>query len=243
MPLALSYPHDPSTGEPRPLPAEALWAVAARLRDGVARSGSPCSLSARALVAAVARLQVNGRQIASAWDFGQRVHDASGRQVFGVFETDPSTPGLALVSVNGQLIGDRPDLELSTVAHEVGHIVFDAPRSVAESTRRYRSVTTGPTCLDGASARTERRANEFMGALLVPPQPLHLRLVTHARSERLPMVHAPHRGRPGCRVLPASTPPDELAGVTAALAGDFGVSDRFIAVRLRRYRLIAGDLP
>jgi hypothetical protein len=243
MTLALSYPHDPKTGAPRPLTAEAVWAVTARLRDAVARNGTPWALSARALVAAVARLEVNGRQIASAWDFGQRVHDTSGREVFGVFETDPSTPGLALVSVNGQLIGDRPDLELSTVAHEVGHIVFDAPPSVAEPTRRYRSVTVGPNCLDGASARAERRANEFMGALLVPPQPLHLRLVARARSERLPMVHAPHRGRQGCRVLPASTPGDTLAGLVAALAGDFGVSDRFIAVRLRRYRLIAGDVP
>ena len=243
MSLALSYPHDPVTGVPRPLAAETLWAVAAQLRAVVARDGSPWALSTRALVAAVAQLEVNGRQIASAWDFGQPVHDASGREVLGVFETDPSTPGLALVSVNSRLIRERPDLELSTAAHEVGHIVFDAPPLVGEQTRRYRSVTAGPNCLDGASARAERRANEFMGALLVPPRPLHLRLVARARSEELRMVHAPHRGRPGVRILPASTPPDALAGLTAALAGDFGVSDRFIAVRLRRYRLIAGDLP
>ena len=241
MSLALSYPHDPATGVPQPLSAEALWAVAAQLRAVVARDGSPWALSTRALVAAVAQLEVNGRRITSAWEFGQRVHDGSGHEVLGVFETDPSTPGLALVSVNRRLIGERPDLELSTVAHEVGHIVFDAPPSVTEPTRRYRSVTAGPNCLDGASARAERRANEFMGALLVPPRPLHLRLVARARSEGLPMVHAPHRGRPGSRVLPASTQPDALAGLTAALAGDFGVSDRFIAVRLRRYRLIAGD--
>ncbi|MGG5819606.1 ImmA/IrrE family metallo-endopeptidase [Falsiroseomonas sp. HW251] len=241
MTVALSYPHDAKTGAPRPLQAETLWAVAAQLRDAVARDGSPWALSSRALVAAAKRLQVNGREIASTWDFSQRVHHAAGREVLGVFETDPSAPGLALVSVNGQMIRNRPDLELSTVAHEIGHIVFDAPASVAEPTRRYRSETRGPGCLDGATARAERRANEFMGALLVPPQPLHLRLVARARSEGLRMMHAPHRGRPGCRVLPASTPPDALAGLTAALAGDFGVSDRFIAVRLRRYRLIAGD--
>ena len=44
----------------------------------------------------------------------------------------------------------------------------------------------------------------------------------------------------GCRVLAHDTPPEALAGVVAALAGDFGVSDRFIAVRLQRYRLIEG---
>ena len=79
-----------------------------------------------------------------------------------------------------------------------------------------------------------------MGAVLVPPAPLHLRLITHARAEKLRMVHAPHRGRPGCRVLARDTPPEALSGVIAALAGDFGVSDRFIAVRLQRYRLIEG---
>lgn len=243
MTLALSYPHDPRTGAPRPLAAETLWAVAARLRDAVARNGTPWALSTRALVAAATRLEVNGRQITSAWDFSQRVHDDAGREVFGIFETDPSEPGLALVSVNAHKVANRPDLELSTAAHEIGHVVFDAPPSAGEPRRRYRSVTCGPDCLDGATARVERRANEFMGALLVPPQSLHLRLVARARSERLPMVHAPHRGRPGCRVLPASTPPDVLAGLVAALAGDFGVSDRFIAVRLRRYRLAADDVP
>jgi hypothetical protein len=242
MPIVLSYPHEPATGAPYPLAAETLWTVAGRLREAVGRKDSPWALSARALVAAAMRLEVNGRRIASLWDFSQRLHDGSGREVLGIFETDPSEPGLALVSVNGHMIGDRPDLELSTVAHEIGHVVFDAPPSVAEPSRRYRSETRGPGCLDGASARCERRANEFMGALLVPPQSLHLRLVTRARSEHLRMVHAPHRGRPGSRVLPAATPPDALAGLTAALAGDFGVSDRFIAVRLRRYRLIAGDV-
>ncbi|MGK7864906.1 ImmA/IrrE family metallo-endopeptidase [Falsiroseomonas sp. E2-1-a4] len=241
MTLALTYPHHAATGAPQPLFSEALWAVAASVRQAVVESGSPWALSARALVAAASRLEVNGRQIASNWDFSQHVHDASGRQVLGICETDPSAPGLALVSVNGVMIANRPDLELSTVAHELGHIVFDVPPAVAEPTRRYRSVTAGPNCLDGATARSERRANEFMGALLVPPHPLHLRLVARARSERLPMTHAPHRGRPGCRVLPATTPPEALAGVIAALAGDFGVSDRFIEVRLRRYRLFGGD--
>jgi len=115
---------------------ETLWAVAARLRGAIARNESPWALSVRALVTAAMRLKVNGRRIASTWDFFQRLRKGAGREVLGIFETDPSAPGLALVSVNGQMIGDRPDLELSTVAHEVGHVVFDAPPSVAEPTRR-----------------------------------------------------------------------------------------------------------
>ena len=56
------------------------------------------------------------------------------------------------------------------------------------------------------------------------------------------MVHAPHFGRPGCRVLACDTHSEAVAGVVAALAGDFGVSEKFIAVRLQRYRLIEGGV-
>jgi len=58
---------------------------------------------------------------------------------------------------------------------------------------------------------------------------------------RLRTVHAPHRGRQGCRVLAADNPPEVIEGVVAALAGDFGVSERFIAVRLSRYGLVQGE--
>jgi hypothetical protein len=72
--------------------------------------------------------------------------------------------------------------------------------------------------------------------------PLHLRLLVHARAEGLRTVHAAHHGRQGSRVLAAGNPPDAVAGVVAALAGDFGVSERFVAVRLARYRLLQGGL-
>ena len=49
------------------------------------------------------------------------------------------------------------------------------------------------------------------------------------------------RGRQGCRVLAADNPPEAIEGVVAALAGDFGVSERFIAVRLSRYGLVQGE--
>jgi hypothetical protein len=242
MTTTISYPHDTATGLPDPLPTEALWGIAARLRAGVERQQSPWALSPHALVAATLRLEVNGRTVAARWDLINRVRDEAGRDVLGICETDPQLPGVALLSVNGVMVSGRPDLQLSTIAHEIGHLVFDVPSTLLQPSRRYRSVLAGPEVLSRAEARSERRANEFMGVLLVPPQPLHLRLVQAARAEGLRMVHAPHRGRPGLRVLAPDTPPEALAGVTAALAGDFGVSDRFIAVRLRRYRLIAGGL-
>lgn len=240
MTICLTYPHDPRSGAPHTLTAEAIWAVAAQVRQAVGRQDSAWALRADALVAVATNLEVNRRQIVADWDFAHAVHDEAGTPVLGICETDPAVPGMALVSVNAGMLTNRPDLALSTAAHEVGHIVFDVPAAVTHPARRYRSVTASAACLDRATLLSERRANEFMGAVLVPPAPLHLRLVVHARAEKLRMVHAPHRGRPGCRVLAANTPSDALSGITAALAGDFGVSDRFIAVRLQRYSLVEG---
>lgn len=240
MLVSLTYAHHAQTGAPHALTAQAIWAVAAQLRRAVVRHDSAWALRADALVQATTRLEVNRRQITADWDFAHAVHDEDGQPVLGICETDPAAPGLALVSINASMMANRPELALSTAAHEIGHIVFDVPAAVDQPARRYRSVTSGPGCLDRATLLSERRANEFMGAVLVPPAPLHLRLVAHARSEKLRMVHAPNHGRPGSRVLAHDTPSDALAGVVAALAGDFGVSDRFIAVRLQRYRLIEG---
>ncbi len=243
MTIALTYPHDPGTGTPKPLPAEAIWAVAAQLRGAIPRGENPWGMRVDALISAAGQLEINRQRIRADWDCAHPVHDETGNSVLGICETDPTAPGLALVSVNAPLLANQPELALSTVAHEIGHIVFDVPASFGQPARRYRSVTRGAACLDQATVRSERRANEFMGALLTPPGPLHLRLVQHARAERLRMVHAPHRGRPGCRVLARDTAPVALAGVIAALAGDFGVSERFIAVRLQRYCLIEGGRP
>eukprot|EP01031_Cornospumella_fuschlensis_P006595 gene6595-8202_t len=189
MPVSLTYAHHPQTGVPHRLTAEAVWAVAAQLRRVVARKDSAWALDAGALAATASVLEVNSRQITAEWDFAHAVHDEDGRAVLGICETDPAAPGLALVSVNAGMMANRPELALSTAAHEVGHIVFDVPSAVEQPARRYRSVTADPGCLDRATLLSERRANEFMGALLVPPAPLHLRAVAHARAEKLRMAH------------------------------------------------------
>ena len=240
MTVTLTYPHHLETGAPLVDTAQAIWAVAGQLRAAVARQDSPWALSAADLTRAASAMVINARPIRAHWDFDHAVHDEDGYPVLGICETDPAAPGMALVSVNATMVTNRPDLALSTLAHEVGHVVFDVPAAVGKQARRYRSVTASPSCLARATLLSERRANEFMGAVLVPAAALHLRLVAHARAERLRMVHAPHFGRQGCRVLARDTPADALAGLEAALAGDFGVSERFIGVRLQRYRLIEG---
>ena len=106
----------------------------------------------------------------------------------------------------------------------------------------YRAVAQSARALDRAGRGAEARANEFMGALLVPPVPLHTRLLAHARSEGLRLCRGPHLGRPASPIVAASNGAEALAGVLAVLAGDFGVSEKFIDVRLSRYGLVEGGM-
>jgi hypothetical protein len=71
---------------------------------------------------------------------------------------------------------------------------------------------------------------------------LHTRLLAHARSEGLRLTRGAHQGRPASPIVAACNPPDAMAGIVAALAGDFGVSERFVAVRLSRYGLVEGGV-
>lgn len=243
MSITVSYEQNPATGAPRPMSAEALWSVAGQVRRQILERGTGPAIQASALLTRAAEVVANGHVVRVTWDMTHPVHDDAGRPVLGVCETDPDLPGTALVSVNARMVAGRPDLALSTAAHELGHVLFDVPAALGHPDRRFRAMTAAPEALlDQAAESAERRANEFMGALLVPAVPLHLQMLVHARSEGLKTVHAAHRGRQGLRILARSNPPEAVAGVVAALAGDFGVSDGFVRVRLARYRLVDGGL-
>jgi hypothetical protein len=238
MSIMVVYPHRGS-GVPAPLPAEALWGVAAQVRRQILASGDGLALPADRLAGTASAVCVNGRDIRIVWDLAGPVHDECGKPVLGVCETDPELPGTAVVSINGMLLAGRPDLASSTAAH----VLFDVPPVLAGSAveRRYRSALSSTDALfDPTMIRSEWRANEFMGALLAPPVPLHLRLIVHARAERLRMVNGVHHGRLGSRIVAGDNSREAVEGVLSAVASDFGVSERFVAVRVARYRLIEG---
>jgi hypothetical protein len=234
MNITVHYAENPATAAPRLSSPAQVWAVASQVRRQLP-TGSAGTIDAEMLMAAIEGIDVNGRRFHVVWDADHAVHDDLGRPVFGVCETDHDSPGAAYVSINGPLLADCPDLILSTAAHELGHVIFDVPAGH----RRYRAVTSSADAFLSAEFTSEWRANEFMGALLVPAFQLHRQLPRHAQSERLRLSRAPHHGRPGCPVVDADNEPDALAGVVAALGQHFGVSDSFIDVRLRRYGLIA----
>lgn len=238
MPLAIQYSCQPETGAPHSLTSAAIRAVAAQVRAQVARNPDSLSLTTPALLQASQRVVVNGRAMSVVWDLAHAVHDEAGRPVLGICATEPDEPGCAYVSVNAKLTANRPDLELSTAAHELGHVLFDVPAALHAGCALYRAVAASAAALERQSRGAEGRANEFMGALLTPPIALHTRMLALARNEGMRFARGPHQGRPGSPILSTENPPEIIGGLLAALSCEFGVSDRFVEVRLRRYGLL-----
>jgi Zn-dependent peptidase ImmA (M78 family) len=241
MPIAVHYPHDPRTAAPRHLDAAAIRRLALQVRRQIGVPADAPAIALDDLIREGASVVINDRQVAVVWDLAHPVHDESGAPVLGLCDVDPDEPDCALVSINGTITKGRADLALSTAAHEFGHVIFDVPSALACNST-YRGVARDAASLHRVGRGAEARANEFMGALLAPPVTLHTRLLAHARTEGLRLARGPHHGRPGSPILAADNPADVVSGVMAALAGDFGVSERFVAVRLARYGLVQGGV-
>jgi Zn-dependent peptidase ImmA (M78 family) len=241
MPIAVHYPHDPRTAAPRHLDAAAIRRLALQVRRQIGMAADAPAIALNDLIREGASVVINGRRVAVVWDLAHPVHDECGAPVLGLCDVDPDEPDCALVSINAAVTKGRADLALSTAAHELGHVLFDVPQALA-SDSTYRGVARDAASLHRVGRGAEARANEFMGALLVPAVALHTRLLAHARTEGLRLARGPHQGRPGSPILAAANPADVVSGMIAALAGDFGVSERFIAVRLARYGLVQGGM-
>lgn len=243
----LRYPHNTTTGAPACMEAPHIWSVATAMRRALFGDLTVHGVSADTLAGAANGLVVNGREVHLTWDVEHPVHDDDGVPVMGVCESDADCPGQAFVSINGPLLASAPELAASTAAHELGHAVFDIPATLSglsQPCRAYRHAVRVEGQLETARAHretfwSEYRANEFMGALLAPAVLLHRRLLRFATEEGLRRGHRPNRGRKGLPVVLAPSHGDAMSGIIAALAGDFGVSERFIRVRLDHYQLVA----
>lgn len=241
MPIAVHYPHDPRTAVPRHLDAATIRRLALQVRRQIGVPADAPAIALDDLIREGASVVINGRQVAVVWDLAHPVHDECGAPVLGLCDVDPDEPDCALVSINAAVTGSRADLALSTAAHELGHVLFDVPQALACNST-YRGVARDAASLHRVGRGAEARANAFMGALLVPAVALHTRLLAHARTEGLRLARGPHQGRPGSPILAGGNPAEVVSGMIAALAGDFGVSERFIAVRLARYGLVQGGM-
>lgn len=213
----------------------------------------------------IERLKINGIDFALEVSAECEVHDEDGNHVFGICEYDPGVPDTAMVCVSpvGEKLSEL--LALSTLAHELGHAVFDAPGWIMDGSkgpglfdafepavqRAYRTTTPDsehlakiPTNVPAALASdvhfAELRANEFMGSLLVPRQLLSTAAEALAPEynvliHRVPSIDPEIPGT--CLHLTADDRAD-MELLERALALRFGVNPRFVQVRLQRYGLI-----
>ena len=263
--LRIDYPHS-ATLRPWYLTnaqvEDLAWQV--RLQLGYAYPSTPkISLD---LLFSIEGAAVNGLRLAFHWEIEDAIHDQQGVPVLGVCDYDPSEmPDTIWLSANAGMVSGIEDMLRSILTHELGHGLCDAPGWIvayqkllrsgaalaAGSLNQMRSVTPDEAHLFsvGPAARefAEFRAGAFMGALLVPRPHILERLRYHARALGVPLIEAPVQWpaaagpvTPGFRIAPQPGGAGHfwLRPLFRALAPDFGVSPRFIQVRLMRYGLL-----
>jgi hypothetical protein len=236
MVVQVEYPCFAS-GEPRRLAANTVGAVATALRQRLAGVVAR-PLDVDALMRRTKRLQVNGRVLNVAWDIDHSVHDDGGEAVLGVCEHDPAEPGTIMISLNGEVLQDQPELLRSTAVHELGHAVFDMPAALtAGSARAFRSGLKAPA-KDAPIDWREWRADEFMGAFLAPKRQLARAFAREASALGATIRWNVVDEIPTPCIAAKEVSGSEIDAIACALAEEFGVSESFMGVRFRKYRLV-----
>jgi hypothetical protein len=103
-----------------------------------------------ATLSAISGLKINGVVFDLFVGTGNVVHDECGNPVLGICEYDPGVPDTAMVSVSPVGVNASEELVLSTLGHELGHAIFDAPGWIVDASK-------GPGLFDEPSD-TARRA-------------------------------------------------------------------------------------
>ena len=234
MTLAIDYPST-AGGAPRRLNAQVLATIAREVRSRLF-GAQPKPVRVDALIARTARIVVNGKPITLSWGLDRPIHDAEGHEALGVCENDPELPDTVVISVNASLLSHQPEVIRSTAAHEFAHAIFDMPAVLGRKLRRsFRTSVAPAIAKPGAPIDwAEWRADQFMGAFLVPADRLARVLPKHASTHELPIRW---RGGPdGCAVPFVDLDPTEstLGLLVDDLAESFGVTSAFMAVRLAK---------
>jgi hypothetical protein len=234
MVLAIAYAST-AAGDPHRLSAQTIGRIAGDIRTrlfGV----QPRPVDVAALIAKTARLAVNGKPITLSWGLDRPIHDENGHEALGVCENDPELPDTVMISINTSLLAHQPEVIRSTAAHEFAHAIFDMPAAMGGNIRRTFRTTAAPAIAKpGAPIDwVEWRADEFMGAFLVPADKLARVLPKHASALDLPFRW---RAAPDGRSVPfVDLDPSEgsLGLLVDGLAEAFGVTAAFMSVRLAK---------
>jgi hypothetical protein len=236
--LSLNYPHDRQSFEPRNMTARTIWTHAAAIRKQLDPRIYRPQFDLDRMIDRSSRIVVNGRQMQAHWECNQRIHDDDAVEVLGATEFDPACPGAVMVYVNGVLIDQQTALLRSTACHELAHVIYDAPAWLQcqhPIPKRLQYRVQSQRRRSGAIDWREWRANEFMGALLVPPDQLRKMLVRHASANEFKFARVAG-GHPV--VDQASTDPMRIDAIFEDIGESFGVSAKFIEVRVKKYGLI-----
>ncbi|MBN8957108.1 MAG: ImmA/IrrE family metallo-endopeptidase [Rhizobiales bacterium] len=237
MTIRAAYRHSRPTAAPARLSAAEVWSVARAVRGQLAIERAERKLELGNVAERVAQLEINDIMFDVAWDLEHEVLNVAGKPVMGVTEYDKASPDCVMVSVNGPMLAGTEPLLRSTIAHELGHVVFDAPGWVRVPPAAPAYSATAPAHKQGDPRET--RANEFMGALLVPPTLARIDLQRQAKRQRLPASVRPSSIVPGAIAFDALRLDREaIEEVIFELAERYGVSTSFLRVRLDRYDLL-----
>jgi hypothetical protein len=97
----------------------------------------------------ISGLKINGVVFDLFVGTGNVVHDECGNSVLGICEYDPGVPDTAMVSVSPVGVNASEELVLSTLGHELGHAIFDAPGWIVDASK-------GPGLFDEPSDAARR---------------------------------------------------------------------------------------
>jgi len=259
--LDLSYRHTPDA-RPCFIKSSDIEQVALQVRRQLgAESRTRLALSE---LARIDQMCVNDVEYEIWADIEHPVHDDDGTEVLGVFEFMPeSSLDAVAISVTPASPTLRSEIVLSSLAHEMGHGIFDGPTLIAGARNRslfddpasggvraFRIVTDTPAHLqDGIGHLPDRlrlaewRANEFMGLLLVPRDLLIECVTEEANRRSVEIKYQPSCCGPSVRdfaeiIFSKFEAKVSLPDITRAVAPRFGVTPKFIEVRMKKYGLI-----
>lgn len=240
MVLGIAYPST-AAGDPYRLSAKAIASIASDIRARLFGI-QPRPVDVPALIAKTARLVVNGKPITLSWGLDRPIHDENGHEALGVCENDPELPDTVMISVNASLLAHQPEVIRSTTAHEFAHAIFDMPAAMGGNIRRtFRTSVAPAIAKPGAPIDwVEWRADEFMGAFLVPADKLARVLPKHASALDLPFrwraAQSLLKNDLGRSVPFVDLDPSEgtLGLLVDELAETFGVTAAFMSVRLAK---------
>jgi hypothetical protein len=253
--LEVTYKHDTKTAKPRFVSNDDIQRLARDVRCQIG-CGNRRRISADDLFA-ITEVSANGIRYALSWSVDGPVTNEQGEPVLGLCEYDhEGLPNTALIFANPDAAAGRDELLISTLVHELGHGIYEAPswmvaaqkgRPGSGSRQHFRLETpderhfsqSRPTPEDFS----EWRANEFMGSLLVPRDLLVPLLAKAAAAFKIPIEEGVPEKPHSAAIVRISRDLEGkhllfLPHFVMALAQGFGVSRQFMQVRLLRYSLI-----